>query len=50
MKKEYQVLKLHESMPAGTQVDDVIEIAEFHVACGLVEGGFVVSLNTDAQD
>jgi hypothetical protein len=49
MKKEYRVLKLHDSLPAGAQVDDVIEITDYAVACSLVEAGVLESLNTHVQ-
>jgi hypothetical protein len=46
MKKEYKILELYEGMPEGSQVGDDIEIEDYALACGLVERGLVMALNT----
>jgi hypothetical protein len=50
MIREYKVLKLHDSLPQGAKVGDVIEIADYGFACGLVEMGVLESLNTHSQE
>lgn len=49
MKREYEVLKLHEALPEGAQVGDLIELEDYNLASGLVEGGFLKSLNNHIQ-
>lgn len=49
MKKEYQVLKLHDSLPAGAEVGAIIELDDYNLACRLVEGGFLKSMNNHVQ-
>lgn len=49
MEKEYKVLKLHEALPEGAEVGQVIKLSDYSLACGLVEMGVLESLNTHSQ-
>lgn len=49
MKREYEVLQLHEALPEGAEVGAIIELEDYNLACGLVESGFLKSMNNHVQ-